>query len=106
MEVVPEAVSHPTYGDILQCWVDNCSVSTIRITSTSKPVYITLPQSKLNIVRDFVLRIEVLTTSNPTVAFVPYEGESIDFEAEDSEWLQVRPGVNIISFSETKRVNS
>ena len=100
------AVSSPQYGDILSCSVENCAVTTININSTSKPVYISLPQSKLNIVRDFVIRIEVLTTTNPSVAFVPYDGEDIDFEAEDQDWLQIRPGVNIISFSETKRTNS
>ena len=107
VEVVPEEVSDPELGNILRCHVENCSVSSIRITSTAKPLYIYLPQSNsLNIVRDFVLRIEVLTTTNPTVAFVPYEGEEMDFESEDQDWLEVRPGVNIISFSETKRINS
>lgn len=106
VKVEPSAVYNPTYGNILSCSVENCAVTTICVNSTSKPLYIGLPQSRLNIVRDFVIRIEVLTTSNPSVAFVPYEGEDIDFEAEDPDWLEVRPGVNIISFSETKRTNS
>ena len=56
-----------------------------------------------NTVRDFVIRFENTGSSNATVAFVPFGSEDIDYEADSDDWAAIEPGVNLVSFTETKR---
>lgn len=51
--------------------------------------------------RDFILRIEISSSAAPTFTFTNTAG--LDFESEDDDWAVMQPGVNLISFTETKR---
>lgn len=51
--------------------------------------------------RDFILRIEISSASAPTFTFTNTSG--LDFESEDDDWAVMEPGVNLVSFTETKR---
>ena len=51
--------------------------------------------------RDFILRIEISSSEAPTFTFTNTVG--LDFESEDDDWAVMQPGVNLVSFTETKR---
>ena len=88
----------------LGCTVQNNTITTIVVNSSDKTIYIHLPaETTDNTARDFVIRLEVPATTAPQVQFVPANSEEIDYEANDDTWATVEPGVNIISFTETKR---
>ena len=88
----------------LGCTVQNNTITTIVVDSSNKTIYIHLPaETTDNTARDFVIRLEVTATTAPQVQFVPANSEEIDYEANDDTWATIEPGVNIISFTETKR---
>ena len=88
----------------LGCTVQNNTITTIVVDSSDKTIYIHLPaETTDNTARDFVIRLEVTATTAPQVQFVPANSEEIDYEANDDTWATIEPGVNIISFTETKR---
>lgn len=88
----------------LGCTVQNNTITTIVVGSSDKTIYIHLPaETTDNTARDFVIRLEVTATTAPQVQFVPANSEEIDYEANDDAWATIEPGVNIISFTETKR---
>ena len=88
----------------LGCTVQNNTITTIVVDSSNKTIYIHLPaETADNTARDFVIRLEVTATTAPQVQFVPANSEEIDYEANDDTWATIEPGVNIISFTETKR---
>ena len=88
----------------LGCTVQNNTITTIVVDSSNKTIYIHLPaETTDNTARDFVIRLEVTATTAPQVQFVPSNSEEIDYEANDDTWATIEPGVNIISFTETKR---
>ena len=88
----------------LGCTIQNNTITTIVVDSSDKTIYIHLPaETTDNTARDFVIRLEVTAATAPQVQFVPANSEEIDYEANDDTWATVEPGVNIISFTETKR---
>ena len=88
----------------LGCTVQNNTITTIVVDSSNKTIYIHLPaETTDNTARDFVIRLEVTASTAPQVQFVPANSEEIDYEANDDTWATIEPGVNIISFTETKR---
>ena len=88
----------------LGCTVQNNTITTIVVDSSDKTIYIHLPaETTDNTARDFVIRLEVTATTAPQAQFVPANSEEIDYEANDDTWATIEPGVNIISFTETKR---
>ena len=88
----------------LGCTVQNNTITTIVVDSSDKTIYIHLPaETTDNTARDFVIRLEVTATTAPQVQFVPANSEEIDYEANDDTWATIGSGVNIISFTETKR---
>ena len=88
----------------LGCTVQNNTITTIVVDSSDKTIYIHLPaETTNNTARDFVIRLEVTAATAPQVQFVPANSEEIDYEANDDTWATIEPGVNIISFTETKR---
>ena len=88
----------------LGCTVQNNTITTIVVDSSDKTIYIHLPaETTDNTARDFVIRLEVTASTAPQVQFVPANSEEIDYEANDDTWATIEPGVNIISFTETKR---
>ena len=51
--------------------------------------------------RDFILRIEISSAAAPSFTFTNTDG--LTFESEDDDWAVMEPGLNIVSFTETKR---
>lgn len=92
------------FGDGLSCKVDNYAITTICISNPSKTLSVILPGiTEDNKVRDFVIRFENTGNENASVAFVPQNNEDIDYESDSDDWAIVEPGINLISFTETKR---
>lgn len=60
-------------------------------------------QTSDNTVRDFMIRFENTGSNNANIMFVPADSEDIDYEGAEDDWAVVEPGVNLISFTETKR---
>lgn len=46
--------------------------------------------------------MEVTTSTVPTIGFYSSSNETVDFESEDESWMEIEPGLNLISFTETK----
>ena len=92
-------------GSYLTCQVEDHTVTTLHLTATT-PVQIYLPAPDADgLARDFIIRLEVTSSTAPAVQFVPSGGEQIDYEAEDETWAEIDPGVSIISFTETRSAN-
>ena len=66
------------------------------------PVSVYLPPVEANGARDFIIRLEVTTSTVPTIGFYSSLNESVDFESEDESWMEIEPGLNLISFTETR----
>ena len=91
-------------ADRRSCTVQNCTVSRIVVDDSTKPVYITLPaQIPGGIARDLLLRIEVTCAEAPPFAFVAPDDETVEYECVENDWAILQPGINILSFTETKR---
>lgn len=96
----------------LSCGVGDQTVTTIKITSPTAPLSVQLPAKPtqthlLSGARDFILRVEADVSAVPTVTFFGApDGESAEqlvFDTDDDSWCVLEPGLNIISFTETKR---
>lgn len=80
--------------------VDDSTITTIEVSSDSTPLSIVLPPARQDgSARDFVLRIEILSSDVPQVSFAGRNGEQLGFESEDLYWAQLSPGVNVVSFT-------
>lgn len=84
----------------LSCQVIDHTITTIPISSSTTPVTIQFPPQQDG-ARDFILRVEVSSSVAPTVTFQGVD-ETISYETDDDTWYVLEPGVNIISFTETK----
>lgn len=88
----------------LCCQIENYKITTILISNPSKTLSVILPgMTENNKVRDFVIRFENTGNENASIAFVPQNDEDIDYESDLDDWAIVEPGINLISFTETKR---
>lgn len=91
-------------GDGLSCKVDNYTITTISIDNPTTPISVILPEMTIdNKVRNFAIRFENTGNENASVAFVPQNDEEVDYESDSDDWAVVEPGINLISFTETKR---
>lgn len=81
--------------------VEDRSVTTIGINQSSTPVIVRLPNASGSGARDFILRIEISSSSAPSFTFTNSAG--LDFDSEDDDWAVMEPGLNIVSFTETRR---
>ena len=88
----------------LTCAVDDQTITTIQVSSSATPVVIQLPAQPEDGARDFILRIEISSSTAPTFTFSGVN-ETIDFDSEDDDWAVMEPGLNLVSFTETKRGN-
>ena len=90
-----------TDGQLTYKIIDH-SITTIEITDENKPVTLTLPDKDKNkYARDFILRVEIKSSAAPMFTFVGLD-DSWFVESDNEEWMIMEPGVNIISFTETK----
>lgn len=101
-----------TAGSGLSCAVADQTVMRIVISSSTIPVSVQLPprpsgEHLSSGARDFVMRIEVEVSAVPAITFfggISGSGyEPVSFDSEDDSWCVLEPGLNIISFTETKR---
>lgn len=88
---------------VLTCKVDDLAINTIQVSSNAYPVCVFLPLSSEDGGRDFCVRVEVLSSSIPAIAFVGSNSESCDFESTDENWATLEVGANLFNFTETKR---
>ena len=89
-------------GSSISCQIDDQTVTTIQVSSDTTPVIVKLPEAPQDGARDFILRVEISSSVAPTFTFSGI-GESIEFDSEDESWAVLEPGVNLISFTETRR---
>lgn len=86
----------------LCCLVEDHTVTTIEVSSATTPLIIKLPPKPSDGgARDFILRIEVSSSTAPGVTFTGLD-ESITFDSDADDWMTIEPGLNLISFTETK----
>ena len=91
-----------TINGSLCCLIQDHAVTTIEVSSATTPLVITLPPKPSdNGARDFILRIEVSSSTAPGVTFVGLD-ESITFDSDSDDWMTIEPGLNLISFTETR----
>ena len=88
----------------LTCAVNDQTITTIQVSSSATPVVVQLPAQPADGARDFILRIEISSSAAPTFTFNGVN-ETIDFDSEDDDWAIMEPGLNLVSFTETKRGN-
>ena len=86
----------------LCCLIQDHAITTIEVSSAATPLVIKLPPKPAdNGARDFILRIEVSSSTAPGVTFAGLD-ESITFDSDSEDWMTIEPGLNLISFTETK----
>lgn len=88
-------------GDALSCAVQDHAVTTIEISSAEMPVIVQMPTKSSYGARDFILRVEVSASTAPSFTFVGFD-ETIAFDSDSDDWMTIEPGLNLISFTETK----
>ena len=91
-----------TINDQLCCLIQDHTITTIEVSSAATPLVVKLPPKPAdNGARDFILRIEVSSSTAPGVTFAGLD-ESITFDSDSEDWMTIEPGLNLISFTETK----
>lgn len=100
LTVTPVLQSGTTYT----CTVEDFAINTIPISSSTNTYKVLLPQALDDRARDFVIRFEVACADNPNIMFVPPGTEDVDYESDNDNWATVVPGVNMMTFTEIKRV--
>ena len=100
IEPVPTVLDGST---VLSCDLLDCAINTVPISTDEYPVYIRLPEAPSDgRSRDFLLRLEITAPDSPEITIETPEEEEIDFECIDSDWSQFSPGINFVSFTETR----
>ena len=91
-----------TINGQLCCLIQDHTITTIEVSSAETPLVVKLPPKLAdNGARDFILRIEVSSSTAPGVTFSGLD-ESITFDSDSEDWMIIEPGLNLISFTETK----
>ena len=85
----------------LCCMIEDHSITTIEISSSSTPVVVYLPEKTDDGARDFIIRVEISSQTAPGFTFAGLD-ESMIFDSEDDDWAVLEPGLNLISFTETR----
>ena len=88
-------------GSSLSCAVSDHAITRIQISSAETPIIVNLPQPQAGGARDLILRIEISSSSAPAFTFSGV-GETIHFDSESEDWYVLEPGLNLVSFTETK----
>ena len=91
-----------TVGGSLCCLIEDHTITTIEVSSSATPLVVKLPPKPTdNGARDFILRIEVSSSTAPGITFTGLD-ESITFDSDSDDWMTIEPGLNLISFTETR----
>lgn len=79
--------------------IENRTITTITLSDSNKDITINLPEKQDGYARDFILRIEVTSSIAPQIIFNGLDEDWL-VDSEDEEWMMVKPGTNVISFTE------
>lgn len=93
--------AEPINSNPLTYNIEDRTITTIVVSDSQIPVTVNFPQKIDGYARDFIIRIEVTTTEVPEFNFAGL-GDSWSVDAEDAEWMFMKPGTNVISFTEMK----
>lgn len=88
-------------GSSLCCQIEDHAITTVGISSEATPVVVVLPPKQADGARDFILRVEVSSSTAPAFTFQGLD-ETLAFDSESDDWAVLEPGLNIVSFTETK----
>lgn len=89
-----------TASSSLSCAIQDHSVTTIEISSAATPIIVQLPP-KQDGARDFIIRVEISSSTAPSFTFSGLD-ENITFDSDNEEWYTLEPGLNLVSFTETR----
>lgn len=76
-------------------------MTTIEISSAATPIIVQLPPKYEDGARDFIIRVEISSSTAPSFTFSGLD-ENITFDSDNEEWYTLEPGLNLISFTETR----
>lgn len=103
-KLITKTLQEGTYNDqsVLTCQIDDRAITTIEVSSSEKDVVLYLPPKPADGgARDFIIRVEVTASTVPGFYFIG-ASETINYDSGDEDWNILEPGLNLISFTETK----
>jgi hypothetical protein len=96
--------AQPTGSNPLVYNLENRTITTIILSDSEKDVTINVPEIIHGYARDFIVRLVVTSSTAPQIAFSGLD-DSWSVDSEEDEWDEVKPGTNIISFTEMVQGN-
>lgn len=103
-KLMTKTLQEGTYNSksVLTCQIDDRATTTIVVSSSEKDVVLYLPPKPADGgARDFIIRVEVTASTAPGFYFVG-ASETINYDSDNEDWSVLEPGLNLISFTETK----
>ena len=103
-KLITKTLQEGTYNNqsVLTCQIDDRTITTIVVNSSEKNVVLYMPpKSADGGARDFIIRVEVTASTAPGFYFIG-ASETINYDSGDEDWNILEPGLNLISFTETK----
>ena len=103
-KLVTKTLQEGTYNNqsVLTCQIDDRTITTIVVSSSEKNVVLYMPPKPADGgARDFIIRVEVTASTAPGFYFIG-ASETINYDSGDEDWSVLEPGLNLISFTETK----
>lgn len=99
----PLIVASPVSSDTssLTYVIQDHAVTTIEISSASKAVKVKLPEKQDDGARDFIIRVEISSSTTPDFSFLGVD-ETLTFDSDNEDWYVLEPGLNLVSFTETR----
>ena len=103
-KLITKTLQEGTYNNqsVLTCQIDDRTIATIVVSSSEKNVVLYMPPKPADGgARDFIIRVEVTASTAPGFYFIG-ASETINYDSGDEDWNVLEPGLNLISFTETK----
>ena len=103
-KLITKTLQEGTYNNqsVLTCQIDDRTITTIVVSSSEKNVVLYMPPKPADGgARDFIIRVEVTASTAPGFYFIGVS-ESINYDSDSDDWSVLEPGLNLISFTETK----
>lgn len=103
-KLITKTLQEGTYNgqSVLTCQIDDRTTTTIVVSSNEKDVVLYLPPKPADGgARDFIIRVEVTASTAPGFYFIG-ASETINYDSDSDDWSVIEPGLNLISFTETK----
>ena len=103
-KLITKTLQEGTYNNqsVLTCQIDDRATTTIVVSSSEKNVVLYMPPKPVDGgARDFIIRVEVTASTAPGFYFVGMS-ETINYDSDSDDWSVLEPGLNLISFTETK----